>query len=147
MLLENSKTQTSLQTHAHIAYIGMNAFLIKAFICRLARREEREGSTTANNYKIVATTVMIVHCRELKRVVNPNQGRGRLHLPLFVFLVGSFGCKCAFLWHQCITIISDCKFVSSMQFSKSFCASFLESPPLVALSGCCGRGQGTGGYT
>ena len=41
MLLENSKTQTSLQTHAHIAYIGMNAFLIKAFICRLARREER----------------------------------------------------------------------------------------------------------
>ena len=87
---------------------------------------------------------MIVHCRELKRVVNPNQGRGRLHLPLFVFLVGSFGCKCAFLWHQCITIISDCKFVSSMQFSKSFCASFLESPPLVALSGC---GQGTGGYT
>ena len=72
MLLENSKTQTSLQTHAHIAYIGMNAFLIKAFICRLARREEREGSTTANNYKIVATTVMIVHCRELKRVVNPS---------------------------------------------------------------------------
>ena len=128
MLLENSKTQTSLQTHAHIAYIGMNAFLIKAFICRLARREEREGSSTANNYKIVATTVMIVHCRELKRVVNPNQGRGRLHLPLFVFLVGSFGCKCAFLWHQCITIISDCKFVSSMQFPRGFCASFLESP-------------------
>ena len=74
MLLENSKTQTSLQTHAHIAYIGMNAFLIKAFICRLARREEREGSSTANNYKIVATTVMIVHCRELKRVVNPRKG-------------------------------------------------------------------------
>ena len=80
---------------------------------------------------------MIVHCRE-GRVVNPwkaeEKGGG-----LLTDLLGSFGCKCAFLWHQCITIISDCKFVSSMHFLRAFARISSRVTSVLNWRQNCGR--------